>query len=150
MPTTKPELSAKNPYHIGKERYLELKHFCAQIPLYNAEIRVLQISRFNQSVGMSFDDIPGHTNNVYRPTEIPEPSEHEQDLNNRIAIFSSALNAALPYEYSAYRLQFYQAVTGSVSYDKLIAVNPDLAIIPRDKWYVYYRKFFCILDGLRH
>ena len=34
----KPELSEKNPYHLSRHRYYELKHFCFQYPEWKKNI----------------------------------------------------------------------------------------------------------------
>lgn len=34
----KPELSKKNPYHLSRHRYYELKHFCFQYPEWKKNI----------------------------------------------------------------------------------------------------------------
>lgn len=153
MPTTRSKLSEKNPYHINKDRYLELKHFCAQIPLWNTRVRVLQNERLYSAYPKAMYGLRVDPGSLPRPTEIPEASEEEKDLMNRVTIFRIALNEALPFEYDLLspkiRLYFYQAICGSESYDKLAACYEEVRLVPRDKWYEYYRKFFFLLDKSR-
>ena len=42
MKHEKPELSRKNPYHLPRQRYYELKHFCLQYDDWKRELRLLK------------------------------------------------------------------------------------------------------------
>lgn len=150
MPNTRAVLSQKNPYYISKDRYLELKHYCAQIPDWIMERGMLRRSRFDTGLRIIFEsDGTCRTNHVNRPTEVPEASCREQDLENRIKTYKEALYSAWPSEYEDLIDFFQMALIGEESYDKLSAKYPKLVIVPRWKWYDSYRKFFYILDKIR-
>lgn len=54
------ELSKKNPYWIEKRRYLELKHFCLQFPIWQQTLASLDgLSKCPIDLAL-FDKGPGH------------------------------------------------------------------------------------------
>lgn len=156
MPTIRSELSSKNPYHIHKDRYLELKHFCAQMPYIERRISELVTERYRKHFGV--EDLRQVTYHDYvsRPVEAALPGSEEESLTRRLEIFNESFRDILSeyfadplHDKTSYILYFQQAVEGSVSYDKLVAAHPDLVVFTREQWYEMYRKFFYILDKRR-
>ena len=136
MSDFKPELSTDNPYHIGRHRYYELKHFCLQYPEWKKQIKMLEppltvefIERFQ------------------RASELPNPTE-------RIAIMRSSLEecclqverAALATDQELSRW-ILAGVTEGRNYENL---DTTMGIpCSRDTYYDRYRKFFWILSKSR-
>lgn len=145
MPTIRSELSAKNPYAIPKERYLELKHFCAQVPAWRSELR--EFHTITTSVHTA------RTHNASRPTENAALNERVQMLTHWVMIFEHSIVKSLPRYCGECGMLiircFEEAVIGNCSYDKLAALHPDISIVPRDVWYESYRRFFWLLDKSR-
>lgn len=148
MPDIRTSVSRNHPYYIDKDRYLELKHFCAQIPLWETKLQIMR-DRRNSTYGLSMTTI-GKTNDISRPTENRLPTDEELDLDNRVYIFRKALKEVWPDSYGSYlKVIFSNSIIDGTSYDKLLALHPELVQITRVTWYMMYRKFFWLLDKSR-
>ena len=134
----KPELSAKNDYHIEKHRYHELKHFCRQ---YDNWVRSLSYLDGFSAISTSTVRQPTHdgrkTDQTGRTVEI------RMIYENNINMVRKAASATDEF-FASYLLL---GVTNGLSFDHLRA----RANIPccRKNYYAMYRKFFWILDKLR-
>ena len=129
----RPELSEKNPYHMEKHRYYELKHFCLQYLKW----KQLYLSCSNMH---PFGDIRNGPM-FSRPTE-RIVMDRDFYLDRMIMVESACREASS--ELSEYILA---GVTQGLSYDILKARLE----IPcgKDLYYELYRKFFAILDEKR-
>ncbi len=135
--TIRNELSKKNCYHVEKYRMLELKNFCRQYGYLKNQIKNIDgyksrwgVVDLTQKVNLSsiqdrLDDILD--SNLRRITMIEECAK----LCDRIMCKWILIG-----------------VTEGVTYDNLRLVHN----IPcsREKYYIYYRKFFYILDKMRN
>ena len=129
----RPELSKKHPYHISRHRYYELKHFVMQYPEWRASINSIDsVVRATNEGGVQVSSIP---NPVCRAVELREKLNKNIDLCNRVASETSS-------SFGGYILH---AIINNLSYDKLRARDP-MFVVPKDTWYILYRKFFWLLD----
>lgn len=132
---TIPEISTNKKYHINKERFYELKHFCLQYPEWKK--KYLNLSGFMTSNPM----------NEIRSTNIADITANcaidREFYSKRIAMIQQCSEAA-DHELANYILK---AVTEELSYEYL----KGMLDIPcgRKMYYDRYRKFFYILDKVR-
>lgn len=133
----RPELSEKNPYYIGRNRYYELKHFCLQYPgwqkaylgLKNLGVKSVNLAEFVRGSG------------------VPDPTAKRGELLsyyfNRIKMVEDSARETddVIGEY------VLRGVTEGLSYTCLRTKYN----IPcgRDYYYDAYRRFFWILDKSR-
>lgn len=131
----RPELSEKNKYHISKERYYELKHFCLQYPEW--EKKLASISTLRSS----------YTAEGRRGTDVSKPVEFivEQKLifEDRMKLIIDCAKSADPFLW----IYIFRGVTEGKSYD-MIRVKTYVPCC-KDEYYRVYRKFFYILDKER-
>lgn len=136
MSTVRPTLSKKNPYHISKHRYYELKHFCLQYPEWRKEL--LDTAPYLSSPKISQE---GKTGQVSDPTG--EAAVRRQVLLGRMKLVEQAALGAdadlFPY--------ILKAVTEDLSFTVLEMAYK----IPcgKDMYYDRYRKFFWLLSKER-
>ncbi len=127
------EVSKKNPYHINKHRYYELKHFCLQYPEWKLKVKE-RLGMCSPKIGDRVQ-ISEVSNPTMQLTEMPEWA--------RMRLIEKAINdtdvALGPY--------LLTCVTNGISYDK-ISAYVDIPCC-KDTFYSYYRKFFYILDQRR-
>lgn len=131
--TIRANTSNKNPYHISKHRYYELKHFCLQYHEWESKLTELYLQPKSVSiVEEKFDENIGH------PTEILAIERVKLEKN-----LKEVEQAAIEADPDLYRYIFI-AVTEGVSYEFLYTKED----IPcsRETYYNRYRKFFYILD----
>lgn len=140
MAATRPELSEKSKWWIGKHRYYELRHFCLQYPDWVSMIR----------------DIDG------LPSSSPERHEHinEGRHSDPTAVYvevreflTRKINLVEKAAFEASNHQFWytillEAVTTGASYD-ILEARKGIMPVSRNEWYDVYRKFFWYLDKLR-
>lgn len=133
------ELSTRNPWYLPRHRFLELKHYCLQVPDWEKRIHELKLS-IGPSGPKTFGSVtptptyPG----IPHEKEIIECDQLQRKIN--LIIFSSNLMTQAPYA-EALRA----AVTKGETFE-FLSQKYDLAI-SRDHWYKnYYRKFFWVLD----
>ena len=132
----RPEISNKSKWHISRERYYELKHFCLQYPEWKKKLAELNYSTYPQQ--LCFIGSDGHLCN---PTE-KRIIEREIYISN-IEKVDKALNDA-DSDLSFYLLQ-------AICYGKSFTYLQTAMRIPccRDVFYDRYRKFFWLLDKTR-
>ncbi|MDR0918104.1 MAG: hypothetical protein LBM93_02480 [Oscillospiraceae bacterium] len=130
------ELAESNQYYVQKHRYLELKYFCFQYPIWRKEY--LQIT--------ALDDYSGY-HSVHKSPKISSPTEETATkkliLSEKIELIEKTAKEVDDIM-STYILK---GVTEDVSYDFLkLRLN-----IPccRDTYYNLYRKFFWVLSRKR-
>lgn len=132
----RPELSKKNPYHIPKQRYYELKHFCRQ---YNDWKKALvEIDAWNV--------MPNDIQGIIKGMPPESPTERialaRVFYSNCISIVDKCieeLNAALaPY--------IKQGVTEGTGYNVLQAKGCPCC---KEIYYEYYHYFFWLLSKER-
>lgn len=131
----RPEISKRNPYHIDKERHLELKHFCLQYRTWRKRYTEIELICSRSCLGDSVQN--GLSNPVERYALSKLYYSDRIDLVKRTAL------EACP-ELSNYILL---CVTEGLSYESLLARYG----IPccKDTFYKYYRRFFWLLDQYR-
>ena len=138
--TTRPELSAKSKWRIGKHRYYELKHFCLQYGEWKKQL--------NDIDGLP-PVSPGCSERVDRGS-VSDPTavyaETRVFLSKHISLIDRAAFEACEHQFWYWMLM--QAVTENLSYDILEARN-GIMPVSRNEWYALYRKFFWYLDKLR-
>lgn len=134
--TIRPEVSNKNKWHIGRERYYELKHFCLQYPEWKKKLAELTYSTYPQQ--LSFIGADGQLCN---PTE-KRVIDRDIYVSN-IAMVNNVIEET-DHELAIYILQ-------SVAYGKSFTYLQTVMRIPccRDVFYDRYRKFFWLLDKVR-
>lgn len=138
--TTRPELSEKNKWWIGKHRYYELQHFCMQYPEWKSMVKEIDgIPGFSPGVrnrvveGKAGDPTP-----IYAAARV--------DLMAKITMIEQAARDAC--EQQEWYGLIVDAVTIGISFDKMeakLSVTP----VSRGEWYKVYRKFFWLLDKMR-
>ena len=132
MSAMKPEVSVKNPSHLSKHRYYELKHFCLQYPDWQKQLKMLDSPR-----------TPEFTERVRKSTALPNPTEYigirRAALSRNIRLIEDAAKNT-DRELAPYILK---GVTDGCGFEKLEAEG-----IPcgRDMYYDRYRKFFALLS----
>lgn len=130
------QISRGNPYYIEKYRYLELKNFCLQYPLWK--------SRYEAFDGLCQRgaDSSGRTQKEYQDP-VGNAAASREFYYDRIFMLQRTADETDPVIGSYILL----GVTQGVSYDALNARSP----IPccKDIYYELYRKFFWLLDKAR-
>lgn len=129
------KLSGKNPYHIERHRYLELKHFCLQYPIWEK----------------AYDALCGLKS---RPADLLIFKEQVSDPTAKcaeaMAQYSKWMNMV---EESAMEVDsvigpfVLEGVVTGKSYD-ILRAKSDVPCC-KDKYYELYRKFFYILNKKR-
>lgn len=134
--TIRPEISIKSKWHIGRERYYELKHFCLQYPEWKKELAELNYATYPQQLCFI-----GSDGLLCNPTE-KRVIDRETYISN-IEKVNRAIDAAEK-DLGYYLLQ-------SVAYGKSFTYLQTALRIPccKDVFYDRYRKFFWILDKIR-
>lgn len=136
--TISPVISVKSPYYIDRNRYLELKYFCMQYPMWIKAYHHLDglmaspdgvafVRRRNKSAGDPTAKVADAAVEFARKITMVEKAAFEaNEILAKILI---------------------KGVTEGLSYDKLRASYD----VPcgRDMYYDYYRKFFWILSKMR-
>ena len=132
----KPELSRKNPYHITKHRYYELKHFCLQYEDWKKALAMLDGWRAHgdEIGGIIKGNIPSN------PTE--QCAMLRAYYSQRIKLIDDCLAllepAIVPY--------LLKGVTEGLSYNQLRARGCPCG---SEMYYELYRKFFWLLSRER-
>lgn len=139
MSTTRSQLSEKNIHYVERYRFLELKNFCLQYPIWKQAYESL--------------------------TELSKKPEGLQIFQETGACADPTANCAIARVYYLERLQMVrrcalascdevlapyllEAVTQGLSYDAL-RTNRNIPCC-RNEYYVIYRKFFWLLDKERN
>ena len=139
MSAIKTELSKKSQYYIPKFRYLELKNFCFQYPMWEEALKSLD--------GLSHkpEDLALFPKNEHGDPTARCAAAREYYMN-RIIMVNDAATLATDYD-SYIFIPMLEAVTRGVSYD-IIKLHFDISY-SRNDWYEMYRKFFWILNKSR-
>ncbi|MFI3173920.1 MAG: hypothetical protein R3Y53_01810 [Bacillota bacterium] len=130
----KAELSDKNPYHINKFRYYELKYHCLQYPIWKKQHQELI------DVHYGSDILSTHSKTNVITDKVPLCAEKRLRFRDKMQIIEQAAIATDSELYS----YILKGVTEGVSYHYLkMQLN-----IPccRNTYYQLYRRFFWILD----
>lgn len=128
----RPEVSIKNDFHIGKERYYELLHFCRQYREWERNKQILY-SKTLQA-------------NQFKEVKTENQESHVEKMAIEIKHYSDKIDlvnyccAAIGEDMSNY---IFKAVVDDVSYNKLRA---DGMPASKNLFYDRYRKFFWLLD----
>lgn len=134
------ELSKKNSFYLPKHRFLELKHYCLQVPEWEKRIADICLSIGIHHSGMSVGG------NGYMGMSIPNWKEIcELDaLNKKIQDIADVCQA-INNDSQGIDGHLYECVTKGLSYEY---VQSHYGIpLSRDTWYKnYYRKYFWLLD----
>ena len=133
----KSELSGKNPYHVDKNRYYELKYFCLQYPTWK---KIYNDLAFMPTIGYGERIEDGQ---LYFRDDTAKHALRLKKYSEKIKLVEAAATEA-DEELSRYILK---GVTENRSYDVMNANDP----IPcsRDTYYDRYRRFFFILDKFK-
>lgn len=139
MSTTKRVIiSKKNPYHVEKHRYYELKHFCLQYPTWVKEYRNLDGFRKN-TIDLANVSYSGeHGDPTVRCVLARQRYAEKIELVERVA-------KDVDDEFGDY---IFKAVTQDLSYAYL---QTRLGIpCSRSAYYKLYRKFFWMLSNAQN
>ena len=134
--TIRPEISNKSKWHISRERYYELKHFCLQYPEWKKKLAEISYATYPQQLCFI-----GADGQLCNPTE---KRTIDRDLYlSQIEKVDRALEEADKV------LSFYLLQT--ICYGKSFTYLQTVMRIPccKDVFYDRYRKFFWILDKIR-
>lgn len=128
------ELSKKSKRHMERNRYLELKYFCFQYPIWKkAHAGLLGLS--------SKPDI------LVKMTDVADPVakcvEAREFYSKRIALIEECCKLAAPTFWEL----LLKGVTEGLSYDILAARNT--LPVSRAEYYISYRSFFWIMNTKR-
>jgi len=137
MSTTRAKLSRRNEYWVEKHRYLELKNFCLQYPIWKkAYLSLTELSHRPEDL-----EIFNKTRVCSDPTANCATARlFYSDRIKMVERVAMATDEALsPY--------IIKAVTEGMSYDAL----KESVQLPccRNVWYKLYRKFFWLLNKER-
>lgn len=135
--TTRPELSTKNPYWIGKHRYYELKHFCLQYPIWQKELRTIDGYSRGRVVNEAISSQGTPSNPTYETVEARTQYLKWSELLEYSA--KEAASDLAPY--------ILTAVTEGVSYE-ILKLRTSIPCC-RDTYYDLYRRFFWVLSQNR-
>lgn len=138
--TIRPELSLKNRYWISKHRYYELKHFCMQYHEWKSKYTSIDRIMRSSSIVLANDKSENASPN---PSITEKYAEVLISLKERIDIVEQSCKEAS----QEYCNALIAAVTTGVGYEKLKARYN--IYLPKDCWYVLYRKVFWIIDKKR-
>lgn len=134
----RPEMSKKNPYHISKERYYELVHFCRQYPEWKEQLDEL--------------DGFGSIRSGIRPRQ-PVSSDltakfalARESYTRKMDMIRRALDRAE--NDPTVKDWMFQGATAGLTFDKLQA-QKGVCPVSRDAYYTSYRRFFWCLDKER-
>lgn len=135
--TINPEISKKSKWWIPKYRYLELKYFCLQYPMWKKEYADILA---NLNVSSNGSEIKNQIEFIDRTADV---AIRLDNLNSKISLVGKIANEIDP-EIGDYILK---AVTNNFSFVKMKALYE----IPceRKMYYDRYRKFFWSLDRKR-
>lgn len=134
--TIRPEISDKNKWHISRERYYELKHFCLQYPEWKKELLKLDYATYPQQLSFI-----GSDGKLCNPTE-------KRVIDREIYISNiEKVDKAISETDKDLGLYLLKSVGYGVSFTNLQTIYR----IPccRDVFYDRYRKFFWVLDKIR-
>lgn len=134
----RPEVSKKNPYHISRHRYYELKHFCLQYPEWSNAWLYL-----NQFDGVARTKINEIRNTNSHSEMIANLAINRILLEQRMNLIKETAENASD-EICDY---IFKAVTEGKSFDYL----KTMLDIPcgKDFYYTRYRRFFWLLSKRR-
>lgn len=135
------EISKKNPYWIEKHRYLELKHFCLQYPIWKAARNSIDGLSKSPDLEMIFSK----SGIISDPTA--RCAMQIEEYNKKMNMIKKAAHDAC-YPDTILWIYILDGVTKGKSYECLNAEHN----IPccKDKYYEIYRKFFYILNHYRN
>lgn len=138
----KAKISRNNPYWIEHNRYLELKYFCLQYPLWEKVKREIMLSmERTKSLIQANKTAMGY----YSDNSIEKMMEAIDVYDRKIDMVEQAIKASTDDTDIQYMLTM--GVTTGVSYE-IMDVN-GYAMCSRPEYYKNYRKFFYILNKLR-
>lgn len=136
MKRERPELSKKNPYHIPKQRYYELKHFCMQYPEWKKALNLID----------GWQTSPHDISGVIKGAPPESPTERQAlarvYYSSHIDIVDKCI-ADLDTVLAPYILE---GVTQGIGYD--ILRNKGCPCC-REVYYEHYRYFFWLLSKER-
>ena len=125
------ELSNKSKWHISKERYYELKHFCLQYP---------DFKRIYNSI---CDDIPSGIIKV-KTDDVIHKDERKMAIRQRYLDQMSLIEECSQLTDPVLGAYILKGITQGLSYTYLRM--HDNIPCGKDMYYDLYRKFFYILD----
>lgn len=128
------QLSTKNPYHIDRNRYLELKYFCFQYDEWKRQLKEITYLKSIQSQEISTNYISDRTSNIALKRRL---------LLSKCEMIEQTAIEVAPDFYSG----LIKGITQNISYDKL-AARGDVLVGQRE-YYFAYRRFFHALDKKR-
>lgn len=128
------DISLKNKYRLEKHRYLELRHFCLQYPLWKRQYL---------SIDGYFPVVNGEVKCTMTDSLTEKAAETRVYLKNRMEMVENACKKASP--------EFYGYLLEAVTKDRSYVYLRQTMGIPccKDIYYVLYRRFFWILDDMR-
>ena len=132
----KPELSPKNPYHLSRHRYYELKHFCFQ---YKEWKKALALLDGWQSYG---DEVGG----IVKGNMPSDPTERYAILRTYYSQHIELINDCLAMLEPAIAPYILKGVTEGLSYNQLRARGCPCG---SEMYYQLYHKFFWLLSKER-
>jgi len=130
------ELSKRSEYYLPKDRILELKYFCRQYPIWQAEYfncilipgAVPEKERVEHSIGAS---------------DVEKTSERREKLKEKMDMVIEA-SKQCDEQMGKY---IFKGVTSGLSYDELWK-KTEIPMSRRNYYYLLH-KFYCILDAAR-
>lgn len=130
------DTSDRSSYHLDKERYLELKHFCLQYPNWKKELSNMQKFPSGSILDLSDKTDKVGTDTIYKTVA------KMVLLRDKVHLVDVTLLRAE--ENDIIREYLKECITKGTSYAKLNAKY----MVPcgRDRFYKSYRKFFYILS----
>lgn len=134
----RPEMSKKNHYHISKERYYELVHFCRQYPEWKEQLKALDGFRNIRSGIQPRQPVSSDLTAKFAIAR--ESYTRKMDMIRRA--LDRAENDPTMKEW------LFRGVTVGLTFDKLQAQN-GVCPVSRDAYYASYRRFFWCLDKER-
>lgn len=131
MTVVRSVLSKKNPYYISSHRYHELKNFCRQYGEWKNEVSHSSVNVLGD--GFSKEHVDHTGDDAIAITK----------LKQRMKLIEQTCLLTEP-ELAPY---IFRGVTEGLSYNTLYSLYE----IPcsKDQYYIYYRKFFWLLDKQR-
>ena len=129
--------SPKSLYHINKERYLELKHFCLQYHSWQVEADLIEYASSTSFIELN-DEIKEYSDNVFEYV-----SRRSYYLSKIEKVDKAVVEAT---DNKDIRAALLECVTTGRTYAKMNARHQ----IPcgRGQFYDVYRRFFYILDKM--
>ncbi len=135
--TVRPEVSKKNPYYIGRERYYELKHFCRQYPIWKKAYLALD-GLSHRPADLEIFSKPNQTSN---PTA--RCAEARAYYSQRMEMVEKCARDADPHLYP-YIMSY---VTKGDAYG-VLKMRDNIPCC-KDVFYEVARKFFWLLNKVR-